>query len=355
MTGSYTGPVLPEDQVIRYADLGGTSVAWSSVGSGPPLVIGGWWSSHLELDWADPGFRHFVGLLAAHRTVIRYDRLGTGLSDRSVPPVTAQEQELDLLEQLVAAAVGDAPLDLLGASSGSIVAAGYAAAHPDRVRNLVLYGAYARGTELGPPAARESMLALIARHWGLGSRVLADLFLPGATGPERAAFARFQRRSASSTVAEASLRAVYEFDATAILPRVRVPALVLHRAEDRAIPFVLGRDVAERIPGARFEALEGDEHFPWRGDADRLARAILRFLGVEQTEPDRAGGAARAELTEREREVLALVARGFTDQQIARELVLSPHTVHRHVANIRHKLGAGSRAAAVAAAASVLG
>lgn len=353
MTGSYTGRVLPEDQVIRYADIGGTSVAWASVGDGPPLVIGGWWSSHLELDWADRRFRHFAGLLAEHRTLIRYDRPGTGLSDRAVAPITSQEQELRLLEQLVAAVAGEGPIELLGASSGSIVAAGFAAAHPDRVRNLVVYGGYARGSELGPPAARESMLALIGSHWGLGSRVLADLFLPGATAQERAEFAEFQRRSATSAVAQASLRAVYAFDATEILPLVRVPTLVAHRSDDRAIPFALGRDVARRIPGARFEALEGDEHFPWRGDADALARVILRFLGIAQPEPDvpaRAG-----DLTEREREVLVLVARGLTDSEIARELVLSPHTVHRHVANIRLKLGAGSRAAAVAAARSVLG
>jgi len=65
--------VEPEDQVIRHADVGGTSVAWSSIGSGPPLVIGGWWSSHLELDWQEPAFRSFVGRLAEHHSVIRYD------------------------------------------------------------------------------------------------------------------------------------------------------------------------------------------------------------------------------------------------------------------------------------------
>ena len=52
-----------------------------------------------------------------------------------------------------------------------------------------------------------------------------------------------------------------------------------------------------------------------------------------------------------EREVLALVAAGLSDQEIADQLVVSYHTVHRHVANIRHKLGRGSRTAAVAEAA----
>jgi ATP/maltotriose-dependent transcriptional regulator MalT len=56
-------------------------------------------------------------------------------------------------------------------------------------------------------------------------------------------------------------------------------------------------------------------------------------------------------LSAREREVLALVAQGLNDREIAAQLVVSPHTVHRHVANIRHKLGRGSRTAAVAEAA----
>jgi DNA-binding NarL/FixJ family response regulator len=56
------------------------------------------------------------------------------------------------------------------------------------------------------------------------------------------------------------------------------------------------------------------------------------------------------ELTPRECDVLRLVAEGKSDTEIARELVLSPHTVHRHVANILRKLGLHSRAAAAAQA-----
>jgi DNA-binding CsgD family transcriptional regulator len=58
-------------------------------------------------------------------------------------------------------------------------------------------------------------------------------------------------------------------------------------------------------------------------------------------------------LSPREREVLALVAQGLNDREIAEQLIVSPHTVHRHVANIRTKLGSGSRAAAVAEAARI--
>jgi ATP/maltotriose-dependent transcriptional regulator MalT len=63
------------------------------------------------------------------------------------------------------------------------------------------------------------------------------------------------------------------------------------------------------------------------------------------------GGPADGALSAREREVLMLVANGLSDREIAEQLVVSPHTVHRHVANIRRKLGRTSRTAAVAEAA----
>lgn len=339
----------PEDQVIRYAEFDGASIAWAAVGSGPPLVIGGWWSSHLDLDWRNAKFRRFVGLLARHRTVIRYDRPGAGVSDRGALPARSLEEELATLERLVEeAAPGPATVSLFGASSGGGVASLFAARHPERVERLVLYGSYARGADLAPPAARETMLGIIEQHWGLGSRVLADVFLPDATAEERDEFVEFQRRSASREVALASLRAVYEFDSTGHLGDVLAPTLVLHRRADRAIPFALGKDVAARIRNARFVALEGDDHFPWRGDADAVARETLAFLGapVDAAPASVPGGHVR--LTEREREVLRLVARGETDAEIAARLVLSAHTVHRHIANIRTKLGVPSRAAAAA-------
>ncbi len=349
--------MLPEDQVIRYAEHDGASIAWSAVGQGPPLVIGGWWSSHLDLDWRSPKFRRFVAALAEYRTVIRYDRPGAGVSDRGAMPARTLDEELATLEALVGeAATGT--ISLFGASSGGGVASLYAARHPERVERLVLYGTYARGVDLAPPAARETMLSIVDQHWGLGSRVLADLFLPDATADERAEFAELQRRSASREVALASLRAVYDFDSTGHLGDVLAPTLVLHRRDDRAIPFALGKELAGRIRNARFVALEGDDHFPWRGDADAVVREALAFLGapVERVAASATSGAAgtsgqagaAARLTEREREVLRLVARGETDAEIAAHLVLSTHTVHRHIANIRTKLGVPSRTAAAA-------
>ena len=341
-------PVEPEDQVIRHADIGDTTVAWAAVGSGPPLVVGGWWSSHLALDWEDPGFRSFVGRLAEHRTVIRYDRPGSGASDRQAPLPSDAEEEYAVLTGVLDA-TGLDRFALLGASSGCTVASAFAARQPERTEALILYGGYIRGVDIAPPSAREAMLSVVEQHWGLGSRVLADVFLPGSDSEERERFAVFQRRSASRDVAAASLRSTYTFDSSGHLPDVHVPTLVLHRRDDRAIPFALGRQLADHIDGATFVALEGVDHFPWRGDADAVADEVLRFLGhpVPEREPA-PDTTSEVTLSEREREILALVARGHTDARIAEDLVLSTHTVHRHVANIRTKLGVPTRAAAAA-------
>ena len=128
-----------EDQVVRYAAVEGRSVAWASVGSGPPVVVGGWWSSHLGLDWKDARFRRFVGALAAQHRVIRYDRPGCGLSDGSGPAPSSLEDEVAVLAGLVDV-IGLEPFSLFGASSGSVTACGYAAELPDMVDRLVLYG-----------------------------------------------------------------------------------------------------------------------------------------------------------------------------------------------------------------------
>jgi pimeloyl-ACP methyl ester carboxylesterase len=349
--------VRVEDQVVRYAEIGDRQVAWAAVGRGPALVMGGWWSSHLTLDWADEAFRSFVASLAAHHTVIRYDRPGSGRSDRRGPVPETLDGELAVLTGLLDHLAAEAPevvgeqVSLLGASAGCAVAAAYAAEQPDRVSRLVLYGAYARGEDIASPQARATLLSVVEQHWGLGSRVLTDLFLPAATAAERDAFVDFQRRSATPATAAASLRAVYAFDSTAYLRRVRRPTLVLHRREDRAIPFALGRQVADLVPAATFVELPGEHHFGWMGEPRPVVDAVLAFLaGRVPTlpRPVRDRDAAGPVLTARERQVLALVAQGRTDAQIAEQLLLSPHTVHRHVANARTKLGVATRSAAAA-------
>jgi pimeloyl-ACP methyl ester carboxylesterase/DNA-binding CsgD family transcriptional regulator len=311
--------------------------------------------SHLELDWANRRCRDFITALARYRTVVRYDRPGTGLSDRDGPPPLALEDEVEVLAAVVGA-VGAESVAVFAGSAGGPVAIRYAAEHPRRVERLVLYGSYLDGAAIADPAARALLLDLIRRHWGLGSRVLADIFIPGATAAERAEFVALQRGAGPAELAAQSLEAAYAHNVEEPAREIRSPTAVLHRRDDRAIPFELGRQAAARIPGAAFVALDGADHLPWYGDAGAVTRAALEFAGIDRPEREithAVPAAADSDLSARELEVLRLIASGLSDAEIAQRLVLSPHTVHRHVANIRTKLALPSRSAAVAHAARI--
>jgi DNA-binding CsgD family transcriptional regulator/pimeloyl-ACP methyl ester carboxylesterase len=345
-----------EEQTIRFTPAAGRRIAWASSGSGPPLVVSGFWMGHLELNWRDPRFRAYVDALGRHRTVIRYDSPGTGLSADGPLPSGDLAEEVAALAAVVEAA-GGGPVDLFAGSSGAPIGVAYAAANPEAVRVLSIYGGYASGAAIADERARKAIVGLVREHWGLGSRALADVFIPSATAAEREAFVEFQRRASSADRAAAALEAVYRHDVSDLLGQVPAGAVVLHRRNDRAIPFERGRELAAGLPQATFVALEGDDHFPWFGDPGPLLDASLRAFGVEEGStpiPGRERDADRSAdadgLTRRETEVLALVAAGLSDREIADRLVLSPHTVHRHVANVRTKLGLPTRAAAVAAA-----
>jgi class 3 adenylate cyclase len=111
------------------------------------------------------------------------------------------------------------------------------------------------------------------------------LFLPGADATAAESFAKFQRESATADMAAQLLALVYQLDVTDLLPRIRVPTLVIHRERDRAMPFRLGRELATLVPNARFVPLEGKIHFPWLGDSASVLRVIAEFLGDPIAEP----------------------------------------------------------------------
>jgi pimeloyl-ACP methyl ester carboxylesterase len=331
---------------IRFCSAGGHAVAYQLAGEGPPLVVPAWWVSHLELDRRDDAFRGFWEAVGGGHTLLRYDRPGVGMSDRAVDVGTVSLDDDVAVLTAVLDALGLERVTLLGGSSGGCTAIAFAARHPERVARLLLYGTYAHGPSIAPERVRGAIVEAVRAHWGLGSRMLADIFLGESADGVQERFARFQRESTSAETAAALLEQVYRNDVRAELARVRAPTLVVHRRGDRAIPYELGRELAAGIPAAALSLLDGRAHFPWMGDAGAVIRAL-------RAEPSAGRSLEDEPLSRREREVLALVAQGLNDREIAERLIVSPHTVHRHVANIRTKLGSGSRAAAVAEAARI--
>jgi pimeloyl-ACP methyl ester carboxylesterase/DNA-binding CsgD family transcriptional regulator len=341
---------LTLEQQTKFVEFDGRRIAYATVGDGPLLVMPSWWVSHLVEDWRDAGFREFVEALARRYRVVWWDRLGTGLSDRTRPADTLTlEYEVALLEAILDELSPDS-ITLVGISCGSCATAVYAARHPEAVDRVVMYGAYSNGPSLGRPDALAAMVELVRSAWGLGSQMLVDVFTPNVTPARRREMAAYQRAAALPETAADLLSLVFSFDVRDELSTMDVPTVVVHRERDRAIPVRAGQEVAGLVPGAEFVTIPGDAHLPWHGEVASAVAAVAPFLGVPEpsrgTSPEGVG-----ELSERERQVLRLVADGLSDSEIADRLVLSPHTVHRHVANIRRKLGLHSRSAAAAAAA----
>jgi pimeloyl-ACP methyl ester carboxylesterase/DNA-binding CsgD family transcriptional regulator len=319
---------------IRYCATPAGRIAYSVAGSGPPLVCDPGWITHLRLQLELYSFGAFVERLAERFTVIRYDKPGCGLSDREGTDLSFDGQVAAALA--VADAVGAGRFRLFGASQAGQLAAAIAARHPGRVEALVLYGTCASGRDLAPAEVRDSIVALVRAHWGLGLKVLTGLFVPDPTTEEVETFTRLQRASASAEVAARLLEEYYETDIRALLPAIQAPTTVLHREADKGTRFELGREVAALIPGATLIPLPGSSHLYYHGEWLAVLDAMLGFLCESPQSGPR--------LTARELEVAELVAEGLTNHSIARRLSVAPRTAEAHVENIRRKLQVRSRA-----------
>jgi DNA-binding CsgD family transcriptional regulator len=216
---------------------------------------------------------------------------------------------------------------------------------PERVAKVVFFGGYVSRDDI-PAATRRSIVDFVRTNWMLAAQMLAGLFVPRGSGDEISAVSHYQRQSADADVAAAFLELDLTSDASELLPALTMPTLVLHRRGDRTVPIGRGRELAALLPDTRFVTLSGDSHLPWMDDRRELFRALAGFLGDDV--PAAANG--ESPLSRRETDVLRLVASGLSNREIASSLVLSEHTVHRHVANILRKLGRSSRAAAAASA-----
>jgi len=321
-------------QRIRYCQTPAGRVAYSTVGSGPALLCDTGWVTHLLRQPELTPFGGFLAGLAEHFTVIRYDKPGCGLSDRDASDLSFGGQVEAALA--VADAVGANRFSVFGASQGGQLGVAIAAQCPDRVDALVAYGMCADGGDLAPPEVRESIVALVRAHWGLGLKALMGAFVTDPTADDLAAFTELQRASASAAVAARLLEVYYDTNVRELLPAVQARTAVLHRERDRGTPFELGREVAALIPGSTLIPLPGSSHLFYYGDWQGVLDAALGFLGAPADDAPR--------LTDRELAVAGLVAEGLTNQAIASRLSIAPRTAEAHVENIRRKLEVRSRA-----------
>lgn len=282
----------------NYAQSGDGSVAYQVSGDGPiDVVLALGFVTHLELQMESPPMADFVRRLASFSRLIRFDKRGCGLSDPIDEVQPLEERADDVLA--VMDAVGSERAAIIGVSEGGPMSALIAATHPDRISELILFGAMARTTSaddypwaLPAEAYRESAMEFILPHWGRDSTGIVELFTPSLAGnPEAVEFSARLERMAASPAMIMKLQEMYlDTDVRAILPAIHVPTLVMHREHDRVVNRRAGQAMAEQIPNARYVEFEGRDHTPWTGDVEAVIGEIEEFLTGSRSapEPDRA-------------------------------------------------------------------
>ncbi len=272
---------------VRYARRpDGVRTAYTMMGHGPVLIVPPGGTTSIEWYSSDTtAHEQFCERLAKHRTVVLYDRHGTGLSDRNRTDFTFEDDLKDL--DAVIEAVGASKVDFFGISWGGAPTLAYAANHPDRVSRLVLYGTGSMGRVTWGDEVQaqiDSLASLRRSNWELYHRTRALQFFPSGTNSETLeSLGRMLRDSATPEIVEKLATVVAETQS--LLSQIAAPALVLHRRGDEVALFSWGQYLARRLPGSRFIALDGDIHFPWAGDADSVLGPTIDFLTEDDEQP----------------------------------------------------------------------
>jgi pimeloyl-ACP methyl ester carboxylesterase/DNA-binding CsgD family transcriptional regulator len=342
-------------QRIRYLRTpDGVQLAWAEAGAGPPLVKAANWLSHLEYDWESPVWRHWLRFFSGHFRFVRFDERGCGMTDWNVGDISLERWVEDLDGVVTAAGVRE-PFALLGISQGAATCVAYAVRYPERVSHLILYGGYARGIARRGDPERERMyraiIELARLGWGTDNpafrQVFTSRFIPGGTDEQLSWFNELCRKTTSPEIAARLLESRAVLDVTELLGRVRTPTLVVHSREDFVTPIAEGRMLAAGIPGAQFVEVDSKNHVLLEHEPAwaRFCDAVLDFVGRGGEGPGE--DPAFAALSPREREILALIAEGLGNAQIADRLSISEKTVRNHVSNLFDKLGVWTRAQAI--------
>ena len=276
----------------RYAKSGELNIAYQVFGGGGDvrLVLIPGWASNVENIWTLREFAAFADKLAQFAQVILLDRRGTGLSDPVVNPPTLEERMDDV--RAVMDAAGWERAAIWGISEGGPMAIMFAATYPHRVPALVLYGTFARFSRADdypygyPPKANEQWVAALEATWGTGE--LSRSFAPSlvADAAVMRNLARLERMAMSPGTARKLFGLLTQTDVRHLLPAIRVPTLVLHRAGDQPVRVGHARYLAEHIAGAKYIELAGHDHLLWVGDIDTLLSEVREFLTGERVAPD---------------------------------------------------------------------
>jgi class 3 adenylate cyclase len=275
--------------ITRYARSDDVCIAYQVTGEGPVDVI---WApgtmSHLDMDWENPRRAMFFEKFSQFCRLIRFDKRGTGLSDRPMKMATLEERTDDI--RAVMDAVGIERAHLFGGSEGGSMASMFAAMHPERTHSLIIWGAQAKwiNTPDHPWGQtweeHEAMLDMIHDGWPTVEYVVG----PGAGMGKDADPAvienmlRYMRAAASPSAVHAYEEMNAHIDTRPILPLIKAPTMVMNRTGDPVAISAAAQDMASRIPGAVFKEYPGDSHSAMLDDMDVILSDIQEFITGER-------------------------------------------------------------------------
>lgn len=344
-----SNPNKPAHQKISFVTAkDGTRIAVARMGKGPTILKAGNWLSHATHDGESPIWRHWLQELSRDHQFIRYDLRGCGLSDRDVEDISFDAWLSDL--EAVAKTI-DGPVTLLGLSQGCALSIAFALRHPQKVERLILIGSYAqgmlaRGDATNAQLEADTLANLVRLGWGKEvqafNQVFTHLFVPSGTPEQHSWWRRLERESASPEIALRTLEILHKIDVLADAAKLDVPALIFHANDDARIPFDEGRKLAAVIAGAQFVALDTANHILLENEPawEVFLKTFRAFLPETRTHrPVRAA----YHLTNAEEDVVALVAKGMGNHEIAATLRKSEKTVRNQITVALGKVGVRSR------------
>jgi len=268
---------------IRYARSGDVSIAYQVTGEGPlDLVLVSGFVSHLELDWEEPRHARFLERLGSFTRLIRFDKRGTGLSDRP-SALGGIETRMDDV-RAVMDAVGSERAALFAFWEGGPMAAVFAATHPDRTSALVLFGTFARrirSDDYPWHMTRDELVAAterIVEVWGTDETTGLAGFSPSADAALRRWWIARDRAGATPGAIRQLIMSNIDIDVRPALQSIQAPTLVLQ-------PEAFGDEgayIAARIPGARLVTTADAQYLPWLVP-DAIDEVELFLTGVRPT------------------------------------------------------------------------
>jgi class 3 adenylate cyclase/pimeloyl-ACP methyl ester carboxylesterase len=265
---------------IQYTTaVDGVAIAYEALGTGPPLLYARAWISNLELQRRDPAVERFFTPLREHRTIVRYDTRGNGMSEWDLPnPITIEDLLADL--EAVADTIEEPSFDLWGTTYAGPLVIEYTARHPERVNRLILDGTFMAGRHWINEAAAQPFFQMLNMVHRTPEVVFSSLSFMTDPSPEITHEVRVNRLKSSIDpgALEQLYRLAFAYDVGELLPEIMHPVLVMHREGSRAVPVGAARRLTALLPNATLQILQGDAHNLYQDDWQAPLDAVASFL-----------------------------------------------------------------------------